>query len=154
MSVLNRRAPWVIVYLIELAQSAEVRVGRAVGAGVARHIDWRRVVLLEGAIASLDLAALQFDGEQSRRHTGRWVDCSMRALSKYWTSRLPFGASLYGSCCPSRAVASGPQKFGCAFSACCHIRLDQGRAIPARRLRPHRRYPDCHECYRNRTPHR
>ena len=33
---------------------------------------------------------------------------STRALSKYCTRRIPPGASAYGSCCPSWAVASGP----------------------------------------------
>ena len=54
----------------------------------------------------------------------------MRALSKYWTNRLPPGASLYGSCCPSRAVASGPQKFGCTCSACFHVASITGEAYP------------------------
>lgn len=53
---------------------------------------------------------------------------SMRALSKYCTSREPAGTSTYGSRCSSLAKESGPQKFGVTASPCCHCFWKSGLA--------------------------
>jgi len=59
---------------------------------------------------------------------------SMRALSKYWTSREPPGASAYSSGSPSRASESGPQKFGVTASPAFHCASNAGLAKPVAAL--------------------
>ena len=59
---------------------------------------------------------------------------SMRPLSKYCTRRAPPAASLYGSIAPSRALASGPQKFGVTLSLARHWASKAGDAKTAAAL--------------------